>query len=213
MVTVLPGRSQPSWSLSNHLLHLSDQPSPFQLPFWRHSSCFEPLLWSDWLCSKPTSTLLMLWLRWVREQPPAGKMWPRVTSLHSLGLPLWWEWTSYQLWFTIGGGTPSCVTPLLLIVSAEIASRRSSDFSTSWTTPLCLIAQTPTLIDLVRFAQWSLAHISILTISPDPYLETTLCWFHWHVLLHGTPPFECYHRFIYRLILRTMIVHPTGLLD
>ena len=151
---VLPGRSHPSQSLSSHLLCLLDQPSPFQLLFWRHC-----LLWSDWSWSKPTCTMLMLWVRWVRQHPPAGKMWPIVTLLHSLGLPFWWEWTSWQLLFTIEGMTPSWFTPSLLIVSAEITSWRSGGFSILWTTPLCLITWTLTTIDLIRFVQWSLLSI------------------------------------------------------
>ena len=77
-------------------------------------------------------------------------MWLRVTFLHSLGLPFWWEWTSWQLWFTIGGRTPSWFTPPLLIVSAEITSWRSVHF-----------VDNTTLSDHLdpnydRFVQWSL---------------------------------------------------------
>ena len=34
---------------------------------------------------------------------------------------------------------------------------------------------------------------------PNPHTEAMLCWFHWHVLVHRTPPLECYHCFIYQL--------------
>lgn len=109
-------------------------------------------------------------------------LWDEWESCHQLEI-CDWEWHSCIPWVCHSDGSEPAAGYgslleegphlALLPISAETASMKSGDFCISWTTPLCLIAQTLTTIDWVRFIQWFLLSresvewtITDLKISP-----------------------------------------------